>query len=53
MPLQWIGDHTVSQSIYVADPDGNNVECCTSTPTQQYGGMTQRAAVATAVDLNL
>lgn len=26
IPIQWIADHTVSQSIYVADPDGNNVE---------------------------
>ena len=26
VPIQWIADHTVSQSIYVADPDGNNVE---------------------------
>jgi catechol 2,3-dioxygenase len=26
VPVQWIADHTVSQSIYVADPDGNNVE---------------------------
>lgn len=24
--IQWIADHTVSQSIYIADPDGNNVE---------------------------
>ena len=24
--IQWIADHVVSQSIYVADPDGNNVE---------------------------
>ena len=26
VPIQWIADHSVSQSIYVADPDGNNVE---------------------------
>jgi len=26
VPIQWIADHQVSQSIYVADPDGNNVE---------------------------
>ena len=26
VPIQWIADHTVSQSIYVAEPDGNNVE---------------------------
>jgi catechol 2,3-dioxygenase len=24
--IQWIADHGVSQSSYVADPDGNNVE---------------------------
>jgi catechol 2,3-dioxygenase len=24
--IQWIADHAVSQSIYIADPDGNNVE---------------------------
>jgi catechol 2,3-dioxygenase len=23
---QWVADHQVSQSLYVADPDGNNVE---------------------------
>jgi catechol 2,3-dioxygenase len=26
VPIQWIADHQVSQSIYVADPDGNNIE---------------------------
>ena len=26
VPIQWVADHTVSQSIYLADPDGNNVE---------------------------
>jgi catechol 2,3-dioxygenase len=26
VPIQWIADHRVSQSIYVADPDGNNIE---------------------------
>jgi catechol 2,3-dioxygenase len=24
--IQWIADHEVSQSIYFADPDGNNIE---------------------------
>lgn len=24
--IQWVGDHRVSQSLYVADPDGNNIE---------------------------
>lgn len=26
VPIQFIADHEVSQSIYVADPDGNNIE---------------------------
>jgi catechol 2,3-dioxygenase len=26
VPIQWIADHRVTQSIYGADPDGNNIE---------------------------
>ena len=26
VPIHWIADHRVSQSLYVEDPDGNNVE---------------------------
>ncbi|MGZ4738864.1 MAG: VOC family protein [Ilumatobacteraceae bacterium] len=26
VPIQWVGDHRVSQSLYVVDPDGNNIE---------------------------
>ena len=51
VPIQWIGDHTVSQSIYVADPDGNNVELYVDADPAIWRD--DPAAVATAVDLNL
>jgi catechol 2,3-dioxygenase len=49
--IQWIGDHGVSQSIYVADPDGNNVELYVDADPAIWRD--NPAAVATAVDLHL
>jgi catechol 2,3-dioxygenase len=51
VPIQWIGDHGVSQSIYVADPDGNNVELYVDADPAIWHD--NPAAVATAVDLQL
>ncbi len=49
--IQWIGHHTVSQSIYVADPDGNNVELYVDADPAIWRA--DPAAVAAAVDLAL
>ena len=49
--VQWIGDHRVSRSIYLADPDGSNIELFVDAdPTIWH---TDPTAVATAVDLDL
>jgi catechol 2,3-dioxygenase len=44
-------DHRVSQSLYVADPDGNNIELYVDADPDI--GRNDPAAVATAVDLDL
>jgi catechol 2,3-dioxygenase len=49
--VQWIGEHRVSQSIYVADPDGNNIELYVDADPAIW--QTDPTAVATAVDLDL
>ena len=51
IPIQWIGDHGVSQSIYVADPDGNNVELYVDADPAIWHA--NPAVVATAVELHL
>jgi len=51
VPIQWIGDHRVSQSLYVADPDGNNIELYVDADPAIWRN--DPAAVATAVDLDL
>ena len=49
--IQWIGEHRVSQSLYVADPDGNNIELYVDADP----GIWQHdpSSVATAVTLHL
>ncbi len=49
--IQWIGDHGVSQSIYISDPDGNNVELYVDADPAIW--QDDPAAVATATDLHL
>jgi catechol 2,3-dioxygenase len=49
--IQWIGDHTVSQSLYVADPDGNNIELYVDADPAIWRN--DPTAVATAVALDL
>ncbi len=49
--IQWIADHTVSQSIYIADPDGNNVELFVDGDPATW--QAEPAVVATAVGLDL
>jgi catechol 2,3-dioxygenase len=49
--IQWIGDHLVSQSIYVADPDGNTVELYVDADPQIWHD--DPSVVATAVGLDL
>jgi catechol 2,3-dioxygenase len=49
--IQWTGDHGVSKSIYVADPDGNNIELYVDADPAIWRD--NPAAVATAVDLDL
>jgi catechol 2,3-dioxygenase len=49
--IQWIGDHVVSQSIYVADPDGNTVELFVDADPQSWHD--DPSVVATAADLDL
>jgi len=49
--IQWIADHGVSQSIYVADPDGNNVELFVDASSDVW--RRDPASVAQAVGLEL
>jgi catechol 2,3-dioxygenase len=49
--IQWVADHTVSQSIYIADPDGNNVELFVDGDPAIWRA--DPATVATAVALEL
>ena len=49
--IQWIADHRVSQSIYIADPDGNNIELYVDADATIW--RRDPAAVATAVGLQL
>jgi catechol 2,3-dioxygenase len=49
--IQWIADHGVSQSVYVADPDGNNVELYVDASPDIW--RRDAGAVAQAVDLDL
>ena len=49
--IQWVADHRVSQSIYVADPDGNNVELYVDAAPDIW--RRDPGAVAQAVDLDL
>jgi catechol 2,3-dioxygenase len=49
--IQWIADHNVSQSIYLADPDGNNVELYVDASPEIWRG--DSSAVAHAVELEL
>jgi catechol 2,3-dioxygenase len=51
IPIQWIADHTVSQSIYIADPDGNNVELYVDADPAIWRD--DPAAVANATELTL
>ncbi len=49
--IQWIADHRVSQSIYIADPDGNNIELYVDDDPAVW--RRDPAAVANAVSLDL
>lgn len=49
--IQWIGDHRVSQSLYVADPDGNNIELFVDADPSIWRD--DPTSVATAVQLDL
>ena len=49
--IQWVADHTVSQSIYIADPDGNNVELFVDGDPATWRA--DPATVATAARLDL
>lgn len=49
--IQWVADHGVSKSIYVADPDGNNVELYVDASPDIW--RRDPGAVAHAVDLEL
>jgi catechol 2,3-dioxygenase len=49
--IQWVADHTVSQSIYIADPDGNNVELFVDGDPATWRA--DPATVATAARLEL
>jgi catechol 2,3-dioxygenase len=49
--IQWVPDHCVSRSIYVADPDGNNVELYVDASPDIW--RRDPSAVAQAVDLEL
>jgi catechol 2,3-dioxygenase len=51
VPIQWIGDHLVSQSIYVADPDGNTVELYVDADPAIWHD--DPSLVATAIGLDL
>jgi catechol 2,3-dioxygenase len=51
VPIQWVGDHRVSQSLYVADPDGNNIELYVDADPALWRA--DPSVVATAVDLDL
>ena len=51
MPIQWIADHRVSQSIYLADPDGNNIELFVDDDPAIWRA--DPTVVATAVGLTL
>ena len=50
VPIEMVADHTVSQSIYVRDPDGNGVELYVDTSDVWK---TDPEAVATMVPLDL
>jgi catechol 2,3-dioxygenase len=52
VPIQWIADHTVSQSIYVADPDGNNVELYVDADPTVWRDDPAAVAHATALTLD-
>ena len=49
--IQWIGEHRVSQSLYVADPDGNNIELYVDADPAIW--QHDPSSVATAVTLHL
>lgn len=49
--IQWVGDHRVSQSLYVADPDGNNIELFVDADPSIWRD--DPTTVATAVQLDL
>lgn len=49
--IHWIAEHRVSQSIYIADPDGNNVELYVDADPAIWRD--DPALVATAVGLDL
>ena len=49
--IGWIADHVVSQSIYVSDPDGNNVELYVDADESSWRA--DPTVVATAVGLEL
>ena len=49
--IQWVADHTVSQSIYIADPDGNNVELFVDADDEIWRA--EPSIVATAVSLDI
>ncbi len=51
VPIQWIGDHTVSQSLYVADPDGNNIELYVDADPAIWRNDPTAVARAVALDL--
>lgn len=52
VPIQWIADHTVSQSIYVSDPDGNNIELYVDADAAIWRDDPAAVAHATALTLD-
>ena len=49
--VQWIADHGVSQSIYIADPDGNNVELFVDASPEVWRRDPSAVAQAAALEL--
>jgi catechol 2,3-dioxygenase len=50
--IQWVADHAVSQSIYIADPDGNNVELFVDADHEIWRAEPSIVATAVALDID-
>jgi catechol 2,3-dioxygenase len=53
MPISGASDHTVSEAIYLPDPDGNGIELAADRPRERWGDLSDPTAIGGPAPLDM